>query len=288
MDKDLKKLIIKPRPKIIRCFLVIIGLLALSAVIILLINYCVYLPDRLEVDYLDVGQGDSELIQTRNHQLVLIDGGPDNLVLWRLGEILPFYQKEINYVILSHFHDDHITGLVEIFKRYKVNNFIYLDNYQSPVLDSLLKAAFNNKVKVTVLNNSARIDLGPGCFLNLLNPNIFKIKADPNNSIITKLECDKNKFLFSGDNSFIVERALLNSDFDLKADILKASHHGSNSANSEAFLKAVAPIDFIISDGKNNKFKHPSPVILERARTLGFRIFRTDEQKTIRIFGLFQ
>lgn len=288
MSKNLKKLIGSRRLKTIRPFFIAFFLLALSAVIISLINNYLSLPGRLEVDYLDVGQGDSELIQTPNHQLVLIDGGPDNLVLRRLGKILPFYKKEIAYVILSHFHDDHIAGLVEIFKRYKVKNFIYLNDYQSPILDNLLKVAATNKVKIVILNNSARIDLESDCFLNLLNPNIFKIKDDQNNSIIIKLECHKNKFLFSGDNSFIVERALLNSNFDLKANVLKASHHGSNSANSEVFLKTVSPIDFIISDGLNNKFNHPSPAILERAESLDLKIFRTDQQGTIRIFGLWR
>jgi len=251
MDKDLEKLIGGRRPKIIWRFLLLFLLAALLTAVIFLINYYIYLPGHLEVDYLDVGQGDSELIQTPNHKLVLIDGGPDNLVLWRLGKTLPFYRKEIDYVILSHFHDDHAAGLVEVFKRYKVKNFIYLNDYQSPILVNLLKVAANNKVKVMVLNNSARIDLEPNCFLSLLNPNIFKIKADQNNSIVTKLECRKNKFLFLGDNSFIVERALLNSNFDSKADVLKASHHGSNSANSESFLKAVAPVDFKISSSLN-------------------------------------
>lgn len=290
MNKDSKKPVVLRKPKISRRFLIISALAALFPALIILINAYISFPGRLEVDYLDIGQGDSELIQTPNHKLVLIDGGPDNLVLWRLGEILPFYKREIDYVILSHFHDDHLTGLVEIFKRYKVKTFIYSApaDYQAPALDYLLEIAKVEKIKTLALNNSARIDLEPDCSLNLLNPAIFKIKADSNNSLVAKLDCRKNKFLFSGDNSFIVERALINSDFNLKADIFKASHHGSNSANSEFFLKAVAPLDFIISAGLNNRFNHPSPIILERARALGLKIYRTDTQGTIRISGLFR
>jgi len=267
-----------------RFFILLIGVVFLTAGIYI-INFLISSPGRLEVDYLDVGQGDSELIKTPNHKLILIDGGPDNLVLWRLGEVLPFYRKKIDYIFLSHFHEDHLTGLIEILKRYQVLNFVHTDNLQSDLLDNLLKVAAEQHTKVIAVKNLARIDLETNCFFNLLNPKSLNVPDDQNNSLIAKLNCAKNTFLFSGDNSFIVERALLKSGFDLKATVLKASHHGSKSASSEAFLRAVSPSTFVISDGLNNKFNHPSPEIVERAKTLGLKIFRTDKQGTIRIFG---
>lgn len=281
-----KKLRIK-KSKIYRNFYIFIVCVFILIMIFICIDINILSPRRLEVDYLDVGQGDSEIIKTPGHKIILIDGGPDNLVLRRLGEVLPFYKRQIDLVILSHFHEDHITGLIEIFQRYKVKRFIYINNYQSPLLDELLLISKSKGTNVVLLKNSANISLEQDCLLKIINPNIFNIKEDQNNSIISKLDCRKNQFLFSGDNSTVVERALVNSGFDLQALVLKASHHGSNTANSEQFLRAVNPKDFIISDGINNKFKHPNPEIIERASRLNFNIFRTDKQGTIRIFGQF-
>jgi competence protein ComEC len=287
MPKDYKNLGERKKRKIVRRLFVIFGAATFLLLIIPLINIYIFKPGRLEVDYLNIGQGDSELIRTPNHKLVLIDGGPDNLVLNRLGEVLPFYQKRIDYIILSHYHDDHATGLLEVIKRYQVKNLIYSNKRQSELLANLLKVAQDNKVRITALSNSAQIDLEKDCFINVLNPESLKIPDDQNNSLVTKLDCDKNSFLFAGDNSLVVERYLLKSNFDLKADVLKASHHGSKTANSDAFLKAVGPTDFVISDGLNNKFNHPSPEIVSRAQGLGLKIFRTDKQGTIRIFRVF-
>lgn len=287
MQKDSKNLGERKRRKIVRRLFVIFVAAIFLLLIIPLIKIYIFKPGRLEVDYLNIGQGDSELIKTPDHKLVLIDGGPDNLVLNRLGEVLPFYRRKIDYLILSHYHDDHATGLIEVIKRYQVKNLIYSNKRQSELLDNLLKVAQDNKVRITPLANSAKIDLEKDCFLNILNPESLKIPDDQNNSLVTKLDCDKNSFLFAGDNSLIVERYLLKSNFNLKADVLKASHHGSKTANSEVFLKAVNPTDFVISDGINNKFNLPSPEIVERAQGLGLKIFRTDQQGTIRIFGVF-
>ncbi len=293
MLKNIKKVIVNKiflirGLKAVWRFFILFWLSAFLSVVLFIIFLYLNRPTSLELDYFDVVQGDSELIQAPNHKLVLIDGGPDNLVIRRLGENLQFYERKIDYVILSHFHDDHITGLIEVFKRYDIQNFIYLDSYDSPLLDNLLEIAKFKKIKVIVLKNSAQLNLDKNCFINLFNPNILKIKPDQNNSIVVKLECNKNKFLFSGDNSAIVEKALIDYGFDLRAKVLKASHHGSKTANSEAFLTAVKPVDFIISAGINNRFNHPSPEILERALVFGLKIFRTDKQGTIKIRDIFE
>ena len=85
-----------------------------------------------EVDFLDVGQGDAALIKIAKGKTILIDGGPDNLVLKRLGENLPFFKRKIDLVILSHSHDDHVIGLLEILYRYKIDTIIYVDDVNKP------------------------------------------------------------------------------------------------------------------------------------------------------------
>lgn len=253
-------------------------------IIIFIINHHANAPAKIEVDFLDVGQGDASLIKAPDNKLILIDGGPDNLVLWRLGEVLPFYYKTIDYIILSHFHDDHINGLIEIFKRYRVKNFIYLNNYQSATLNQLLLLAEKKNINTIILNKSVKIESKNNCYLDLLNPSSLGAKDDQNNSVITKFNCSGNTFLLSGDNSYIVEQLLINSNFDFRAQVFKSSHHGSNSANSEIFLRALGLQYFIISSGLNNKFNHPNPAIIERARLLNINIRRTDQQGTIRFF----
>lgn len=199
---------------------------------------------------------------------------------------MPFYKRQIDSVILSHYHDDHIVGLVEVIKRYRVKKLIYaFGSMTSPALSELLSVAENKSLSVLALENQARLSYKNGCFLDLLNPLSLGIKADNNNSLVERLNCDNQTILFTGDNSSNVEKALVNSGWDLKATILKAAHHGSNSANSELFLRVVRPRWMIVSVGVDNKFRHPAPLVLERMVNLGILTARTDKLGTVRIFG---
>lgn len=241
---------------------------------------------RLEVDFLDVGQGDSILIKTPDHRVILIDGGPDNTVLRRLGENLAFYQRRIDLIISSHYHDDHATGLTEVAKRYQVGEIVYqADSPHTPIFDAFLNNAKKQDSVILPLAKGVKISFTADCYLSLWPSAVFSVPMDPNNSLIVKLDCAGRKFLFSGDNSSRVEKILLKSGLDLRADVFKVSHHGSNSANSEAFLAAVKPQLAAISVGADNKFGHPSPAVLERLQKMGIKIERTDQEQTIKIFG---
>jgi len=222
-------------------------------------------PRQLEVIFFDVGQGDSALIITPSGQVVLIDGGPDNTVLRRLGDSLPFYRRNIDLVIFSHYHDDHLTGLIEVLNRYQVKKIIYASSpLESPLLETFLQTAQAKKIVTNLVTITAHLDLATNCSLNFINPLALRVKEDQNNSLIVRLTCCGQKFLFTGDNSAIVEKALINSGQDMSALVLKAAHHGSNTASSEIFLRAVNPRLVVISVGADNKFGHPSPIILSR------------------------
>lgn len=243
-------------------------------------------PAKLEVDFLDVGQGDSILIKTPDRHVILIDGGPNNIVLRHLGESLPFYRRRIDLIISSHYHDDHATGLVEIVKRYRVGKIFYQENSSSsPIFKTFLNQAKEKNVFILPLLNGVKISFASDCSLFLWPPVIFNVPKDPNNSLIVKLNCAKQKFLFSGDNSSRVEKILLKSSLDLAADVFKVSHHGSVSANSEDFLTAVNPQLAIISVGTDNRFGHPAPAVLDRLRKMGIEIKRTDQEQTVKIFS---
>lgn len=259
------------------------GIVLLLLIALFLINSS---EKRVEIDFLEVGQGDASLIKLPSGKTILIDGGPDNIVLKRLGENLPFYQRRIDLIILSHPHDDHIIGLLEIIRRYKVGAIIYVGEEENPgLLTLLISTAKSKNISLTDLGDEANINYSPACSLHLLNSESLKIKKDDNNSIATKLDCDLMTALFSGDNNFSVETALLNTKYDWSAGILKASHHGSKTANSEAFLRAVKPNIFAVSVGADNRFGHPNSEVLERVEGLKIDIKRTDKMGTIRVFG---
>ena len=241
---------------------------------------------RLEISFLDVGQGDSVLIRTPSERVVMIDGGPDDKVLRGLGGRLPFYRRGIDVVVLSHYHDDHIAGLIETIRRYKVRTLIYPgDHRDSLLVAELLEAASETGTKVEALEDRAEISLGEGCGLNLLNPAVLGVPADPNNSIAARLDCPGMRFLSSGDNDRRVEEALIASGWPLEADIFKASHHGSKTANSTAFLEKVSPRLIAVSVGTDNRFGHPSPETIEAIGMLGIPIARTDESGTLVVYG---
>ncbi|MFA5184441.1 MAG: MBL fold metallo-hydrolase [Patescibacteria group bacterium] len=269
--------------KNIKKYLVIFG----SAAVILVGALHIYNePQYLEIDFLDVGQGDASLIKTPGGQVILIDGGPDNRILRRLGESLPFYERRIDYVVLSHYHEDHLTGLIEILKRYKVKNLIYsIDSPASPALTELLGVAQTRAVSISPLRERLKIVYADDCFMDILNPSILGIKKDDNNSLAARLDCAGRRFLFTGDNSAAAEKALVASGWGIAATVFKAAHHGSNSANSELFLIAVNPRLMVFSVGADNRFGHPSQKVLDRAAELGIEIKRTDQLGTIKVLS---
>jgi competence protein ComEC len=241
-------------------------------------------PKNLEVNFLAVGQGDASLIKTPSRQVILIDGGPDNSVLTGLGKDLPFYRRRIDVVVVSHYHDDHVAGLIEILKRYRVKKVIYpAGSPTSEISELFLSTATHFRIPIIYLSGSAQLDLGENCVMNLLNPAELGVKANDNNSLVAHLDCRQTKFLFTGDNNSKVEQAIIDSGQDWRADILKASHHGSITANSVKFLAYVQPKLMVISVGLDNRFGHPNPVILERAIELGINVKRTDQDGEARI-----
>lgn len=274
MKKTIKKIL-----NISKKIVIYIGIVCVLALVI-------FRPKNkgLEVVFLDVGQGDASLILTPDKQTILIDGGPDNKVLQGLGKNLSFYRRKIDYLIISHYHDDHIIGSIEIFKRYRVKNLVYSGKESDSMLMSeLLKIASEQGAALSPLESQARISLGRDCLLSILNPAIFEVKDDPNNSLVSRLDCDQKSFLFAGDNGTAVEKVLITSNWPLKADIFKASHHGSNTSNSEDFLRAVAPDSIVVSVGEDNRFGHPGGYFLDRAGALGIPVFRTDYKGDFKI-----
>ncbi len=242
----------------------------------------------LEVNFLDIGQGDSILIKTPFGQNILIDGGPDNLIIRRLAENLPFWERTIDLMILTHPHDDHVGGLIEVLKRYRVKKILYTGvNHTSSSYLAWLSEIKEKKVPLVIVDRPQAINLGPNCYLQILFPqkNLSgqTVENLNNTSIIARLIYKEVKFLFTGDAEQEEENELLSTDADLSAQILKVGHHGSHTSSGERFLAAVRPQIAVIQVGAGNQFKFPSYRILKRLKKMGVKVYRTDWNGTIKI-----
>lgn len=237
---------------------------------------------NLKVHFFDVGQGDSILIRTPYEQNIIIDGGPDDTVLEKLGTSLPFYDNKIDLMILTHPHSDHVVGLVGILKRYEVEKILYTgvlhttDDYLE-----FLKIIKEKSVSLEIVNNRQDINLGKDLILEILTPSEDytnkKVENLNNTSIIARLVYKNKSFLFTGDAEAEQEEKILVQGYDLRSDVLKVCHHGSSTSSIKEFLKAVSPEIAVIMCGEDNRFGHPSGRVIKRLERAGVEnIFRTD------------
>ena len=269
--------------------LLFLGIVA-SLAAILLFWFYYKAPKDLAVDFLDVGQGDAILIKAPGGQNILVDGGPDKTVIKRLGENLPWWDKKIDLMILTHAHDDHVTGLIDVLKRYQVKRILYTGAIHSaPNYLAWLKLARDKKISLTIIDKKQTINLNQGAKMEILYPDqslLDKNLADLNDSsIIIKLIYGQNKFLLTGDAGEKVEKELLANGDDLNVDVLKVAHHGSQYSSGQDFLEKVGAKVAVIMVGEDNDFGHPSLRIIKRLERAGAEIFRTDEKGTVKILS---
>lgn len=241
----------------------------------------------LEVDFLNVGQGDATLIKSPYGQRILIDGGPSSsAVLRELADNLPWFDRRIDLVILTHPHEDHLAGLLSVLKRYQVANIVYGSASSSSALgEAWLRESLVSGADLKKIGDEERIVLGDGCSLNIINPSLIYHSRDLNDySLVARLDCG-SRWLFTGDISAKVEKALLSSGFDLSADLLKVAHHGSAQGTSEEFLRAVDPSAAVVESGQGNSYNLPNPEIIRRLADFGLKLYRTDIGQTVRVRG---
>jgi competence protein ComEC len=263
-----------------------------AALILLVLAFFAWrnLPDgRLHVVFLDVEQGDAIFLQTPSGKQVLIDGGPSEMVLLsQLGRQMPFWDRTLDVVMLTHPDSDHITGLLGVLERYQVDTVIFRemerdDEVYGQWLELLaveqaaiyqgeagLGLTLDQELEMTVLHPGAELIIGTAADSN-------------NNSIVTRLVHGQVSVLLTGDIEAVVEQQLVR-DWAIQAStVLKAAHHGSCASTTQAFLEAVDPEVVIISVGADNDFGQPCDEVLERLE--GLLVFRTDEDGTVEIIS---
>lgn len=244
--------------------------------------------DKFHMYFLNIGQGDSTLIKTPENHQILIDGGPKNYVLQQLDQVMPFFDKTIDLVVITHPHADHIDGLVEVLKRYEVNAVLMTGvDYKSPSYDEFLKIVAVKKIQTYIAKNDEDFGFASVTFdviypdKALLGKKFINLN---NSSIVMKVLYAGTTILMTGDMAFEEEDALIKTGLNLKADILKVGHHGSKTSTSQEFLNLVKPEIAIIQSGKGNNFGHPNKESLDRLKTSGVRqIYRNDIDGRIEI-----
>jgi competence protein ComEC len=247
------------------------------------------LPDgKLHVAFLDVGQGDAILITTPLGQQILVDGGPSPAALTAaLGRQMPFWDRSLDLLVMTHADADHISGLAEAAARYEVGG--WLDNGEggeNEIYSRCLALIEEDRVPRHVVRAGQELALGQGIVLEVLHPPAGTGSGpgvDANNrSLVLLLRWANASFLLAGDVDAAAERQLLEAGRPLGAGVLKVAHHGSDGSSTAEFLAAVQPSHAVISVGADNHFNHPAGAVLARlAAQDGITILRTDEQGTI-------
>jgi competence protein ComEC len=227
---------------------------------------------ELKVSFLDVGQGEAILVQTGDKAL-LVDGGPGTrAVTLALGRALPFWQRDLDAVILTQPQADHLSGLLPVLDRYHIKK-AYGPGLKAGTATARAWEARLAELAVPreALHAGQYLDLGRGIKLSALNPPASLTPGaagDPNaDGLVLRLDWNEVSFLLTADIDAATERRLIAQRALLEADVLKVAHHGSRTSTSQAFLNAVRPTTAVISAGARNPFGHPHPEVLDRLQS---------------------
>jgi competence protein ComEC len=244
--------------------------------------------DDLHVSFLDVGEGDAILVQKGNKQ-ILIDGGPSpQEITLQLSKHMAFWDRTIDLVILTHPHQDHLGGLVEVLKRYRVGAVLYPGmDYESPLYNEFLRCLSEKEIKSTAAIAGQQVNMADGVVIKVLNPPenpLTGTESDIDNaSMVLLLEDGVISFLLAGDIMRDTEREFIRERAEIAGTILKVAHHGSDTSSTAEFLAVVNHQIAVISCGADNKFGFPKEEVIKRlGEKVGKEnILRTDIDGTI-------
>lgn len=235
---------------------------------------------ELKVHYIDVGQADSILLQQGSNSM-LIDAGnnPDSNLIKKY--ITDQGITKLNFVVGTHPHEDHIGGLDYVINSFKVGK-IYMPKRTATTktFEDVINAIKNKGLKATAPTPGESFKLGEAT-CTILAPNGSGYEDINNESIVIKVNFGNNSFLFTGDGEDISEKEMLSKGFDIKSDVLKIGHHGSDSSTTQAFLDKVSPKYAVVSVGVDNSYGHPHKGTMDRLKSKNISVYRTDESGTI-------
>ncbi|WP_297429910.1 ComEC/Rec2 family competence protein [Clostridium sp.] len=233
---------------------------------------------NLKIHYIDVGQGDSELIQVNGKNILIDAGTSDKKALDYLKSI---GITALDYLIATHPHEDHIGSMDDVINNFNVGTF-YAPKVTTTTktYENMIKALKSKDLKINVPKVGDVIKIGNST-LAFLAPNSSKYDDLNNYSIVCKLKYGNTSFLFMGDAQDVSENEILEKQLDVQADVLKVGHHGSHSSTTQGFLDKVNPKYAVISCEKGNDYGHPHKETLDKLNEKNINVFRTDLEGTI-------
>lgn len=245
--------------------------------------------DSVQIYYFSVGQGDAELIQKGDYQ-ILIDGGPNDSILSELGKVMPLTDRNIEAVILTHPHADHLTGLNQVLERYQVGQ-IYLSGATttSNTYLEFLNKLKDKSVATDIPSLGEKISPYENGELTFLWPGDKykdqKIDNLNNSSEVVKFCYFAECAVFMGDQETDEQKLMFAEldklQIDYKGSILKISHHGSTNGTDQTTLEKIKPKYAVIEVGADNKFGHPHSATVDLLSKLNIKIYRTDKDGTV-------
>lgn len=253
-----------------------------SLLIVLSMIHPVYANDAsttMAVHFIDVGQGLSILVQSGGQNLVY-DGGDQG----HSDQVVSYLQQQnvqtIDYMIASHYDEDHIGGLIKCMNVFSIGNIIGPDYvHTSDLYDTFMNSASEKTITIQYPKVGDVFDFGTGSF-TVLSPD--GISQDSNeNSVVIKLENGSNSFIFTGDAEETSEQDMISTGMNLDCDVLSVGHHGSESSTTWDFLAATSPSYAVVSCGAGNQYNHPSAETMERLSDMEIPVFRTDKQGSV-------
>lgn len=240
------------------------------------------LEEALKIHYINIGQADAILIQ-QNNKAMLIDSGE-----YETRETVNEYLKrqnisKIDYVVATHPHADHIGAMSSIIDNFDIGKvLISKKTHTTNVYKRFLESINRKNIEKVIPQVGDKFDFGKANF-EIVGPTYTSDYNDNTNnySLVLKLTYGNNTFLFTGDAEELSENDILKSNVDLKCDVLKVGHHGSDTSTSDSFLKAISPKYAVICVGEDNKYGLPKKSTIEKLNNNGIKIYRTDENGTI-------
>lgn len=235
----------------------------------------------LTVSFLNVGQGDAIYIEAPNGTQTIIDGGPDNSLLGELGKVMPFYDKNIDVLIVTNPDKDHFAGFVSLLRLFKVDYVFESGTKQNTQIYKNLEEEIKERnIPKYIASRGQKIILDEknNAYIEILYPEGDVSNLSSNDgSIVAKLVYASTSVMLQGDSTKMVEYKLLNSEpLSLDADILKIGHHGSKTSTADSYVKAVTPDYAVISLGKDNSYGHPHKDTLDTLNNSNIPVLRTD------------
>lgn len=282
----------------LKCKKYVYSFLTIGVSILLIVNFTDVYQDRMRINFIDVGQGDSCLIRYKGINIMIDSGGSlsknKDGKSYDIGEnVLNNYLlnrgiTRLDYIMASHFDEDHSQGFVFLLKNMKVKNVIISEQYKtSSIYEQFKQICKKQNIQIIYVRSGDEIRIKDLAF-KILHPKSKEnqISENPlnNNAIVCMVKYKNRRILFTGDIEKVAENEMVKEYTNgLKADILKVGHHGSKTSTTKEFLDLINPSVALIGVGKNNKFGHPNEDVIKRLEEKNIQIYRTDEMGEISV-----